>query len=152
MKGNSNNKSAQDWIDDLQLKEHPEGGYYRRVSPVYHHSTRAEVSSIYYLLKKGQCAKIHRFDSKEYWTFHAGGKAIIHQFTPTYATSYISLEYLQCHVDSNTWFGVELIEGDYLLCSCIVVPEFDMESFSFADSLELIAKFPEKEEIIKRLT
>ncbi|SUL68110.1 cupin superfamily protein [Staphylococcus aureus] len=44
-------KSAEQWIDELQLESHPEGGFYREtIREVLKDGRRAPFSSIYFLL------------------------------------------------------------------------------------------------------
>lgn len=143
-------KTAQDWINELELQEHPEGGYYKRITEVDANG-RAAASSIYYLLRKGEVSKIHRFDANEYWAWHAGGSGVIHLFNDAYQSIEISANRPQQLITKDQWFGVSIEEGAYLLCSCIVVPGFLMETHEFADEEQLIAKFPAQESLIRRL-
>lgn len=45
-------KSAEQWIDELQLESHPEGGFYREtIREVLKDGSRAPFSSIYFYLQ-----------------------------------------------------------------------------------------------------
>ncbi len=45
-------KSAEQWIDELQLESHPEGGFYREtIREVLKDGRRAPFSSIYFCLQ-----------------------------------------------------------------------------------------------------
>ena len=72
-------RNAGYWIEKLNLAEHPEGGCFapafraseqisREGLPDGFTGNRAIVSSIYYLLKKGQFSAFHRLKSIEIWT------------------------------------------------------------------------------------
>jgi len=76
-------RNAGYWIEKLNLAEHPEGGCF---APVFRASeqigreglpdrftgNRPIVSSIYYLLEKGQFSAFHRLKSVEIWSFSKG--------------------------------------------------------------------------------
>nr|MQS64109.1 cupin [Escherichia coli] len=54
-------KSAEQWIDELQLESHPEGGFYREtIREVLKDGRRAPFSSIYFLLTDDNISHFHR--------------------------------------------------------------------------------------------
>ncbi len=65
---------ATDIIARLELKPHPEGGYYRetfrdsRADP----QGRARSTAIYYLLGRGDRSQWHRIDAVEIWHYYSG--------------------------------------------------------------------------------
>ena len=70
---------AADLVSVLDLRPHPEGGFYREV----HRSTsrvttgdargeRAAITTIYFLLTAGAQSRWHRVDSDEVWHFYEG--------------------------------------------------------------------------------
>ena len=70
--------SAEFWIQHLDLKPHPEGGFYKEVyrsgiemgkdvMPFVFSGTRRLATSIYYLLRSGEISKLHRLKSDELW-------------------------------------------------------------------------------------
>src|SRR3954471_8675816 len=70
---------ARHLIDELQLQPHPEGGYFReifrsshQVQPVDERSVRSALTTIYFLLIKGQHSRWHRVASDEVWHFYEG--------------------------------------------------------------------------------
>lgn len=63
-------KKADFWIKKLELKHHPEGGYYKELFkseelirkgglPSRYSSNRSFYTSIYFLLKTGEVSKFH---------------------------------------------------------------------------------------------
>ena len=85
--------NAQYLIEKLNMTEHPEGGYFapafraseqisRDGLPDRFAGNRAIVSSIYYLLKKGQFSTFHRLKSVEIWSFFEGDPLMIHILDP----------------------------------------------------------------------
>ena len=75
------------FIDNLGLKPHVEGGYYKEL---YKNSRclgeRPIASAIYYLLKSGQVSRFHRLKSDELWLYHYGSplRIVVHsQFGKT---------------------------------------------------------------------
>ena len=60
-------KRAKDLISELGLRPHPEGGYFREifrsayeVQPLDKRSARSALTTIYFLLVKGQYGRWHR--------------------------------------------------------------------------------------------
>ena len=81
---------AQKIIKKLQMKPHPEGGFY---SETYRSPESASVSwsresprnfstAIYFLLKAGQFSAWHRLHSDEMWHHYEGGDVKIHVIDP----------------------------------------------------------------------
>ena len=76
-------KSAEQWIDELQLESHPEGGFYREtIREVLKDGRRAPFSSIYFLLTDDNISHFHRIDADEVWYYHAGDSLTIHMINP----------------------------------------------------------------------
>src|SRR5215510_13188986 len=72
-------KRARDLINELGLQPHPEGGYFReifrsgqKVQPLDERSERSALTTIYFLLIKGQYGRWHRVASDETWHFYEG--------------------------------------------------------------------------------
>jgi predicted cupin superfamily sugar epimerase len=161
---------AQDWIQKLGLKPHPEGGYYREVfrsntcipenvSGLTDQGKRSTVTSIYYLLEKDDFSAFHRIKSDELWFFHAGSTLDIHTLSSDQGHQLISLGFnsasLQTVVHANTWFAARLNpikEENFALVSCVVAPGFEFQDFEMADRNALCYEFPEFKNIIKELT
>jgi predicted cupin superfamily sugar epimerase len=160
-------QTAQDWVRHLGLAAHPEGGYYREVyrSPLpaaapWTAEPRSVATAIYFLLEAGQFSAFHRIRSDEIWHFYAGDTLVIEGIHPDgrrqswrLGTDIASGALPQCIVPAGVWFGATLAgEGAYALVGCTVSPGFDFADFELADCGDLLARFPEHEEVILRLT
>ena len=158
--------NADDYIEDLALAPHPEGGFYREtyrsdetvaanVLPERFTGDRNSATAIYYLLKQGQYSTFHRIKSDEIWHFYAGSELLIHVIDASggYARLRLCPAIPQAVVPAGCWFAAELTEkGDFTLAGCTVSPGFDFEDFDLADANTLCQLCPDKEELIKQLT
>ena len=79
---------AQKYIEKLQLKPHPEGGYYKEIYragemilpehlPKRYKSLRNFSTSIYFLLEGNQVSNFHRLKSDEQWHFYDGSSQLV---------------------------------------------------------------------------
>lgn len=155
-------KSAEQWIEALQLKPHPEGGYYRQTDKsdqVFKKAdgTVALYTNIYFLLTRDSPSHFHQLSSDELWFFHAGQPLTVHSLMPdgSYQKTTLSLETekgdrLHHTVQAGTVFGSTVEEG-YALVSCTVVPGFDFKDFKLFTKNELLASHPSHAGIINRL-
>ena len=155
--------TAQEVIENLGLKHHPEGGWFRRtfessskLSTV--HGERALSSCIYYMLHDNEYSAWHRLVSDETWFFHAGCGLRVHMFgvdgyiLKTLGPDMSLGNELQFTIPAQTTFAAELCRaGEWCLSGCAVCPGFDFEDFSFGDAEALLGAFPEKCELINRL-
>lgn len=154
-------KSAQDWINQLALEAHPEGGYYKRI-----YASSATIStasgerplatSIHYLLEQNDFSAWHRIKSDELWYFHSGGQLKIHMIHPTGSLETITLgeDQLMAAVPAGVWFCAEPAfesQHSYTLVSCVVTPGFDFEDFEMGDAEDLVTVYPQHRDIICRL-
>src|SRR4051794_15083881 len=82
-------QTAEYWIKYLDLKAHPEGGFYRetyrsneKISaaglPARFPDERNFSTAIYFLLRSHDRSMFHRIKSDELWHFHAGGSLSIY--------------------------------------------------------------------------
>ena len=162
---------AKFWIEKLQLKPHPEGGYFREVYrsegiipqlslPLRYNGGRSYSTAIYYLLESGDFSSLHRLDSDEQW-FHLDGSVLtIHSFDADgkYRKHLIGKdieqgESLYAVVSHGCWFGAAVGKpNSFALVGCIVAPGFDFEDFELAKRDELVSKYPQYKEIIQKLT
>lgn len=157
------NIDAKKIVTQLNLKPHPEGGFYKRnyeSEEMIHtaHGTRHAMSSIYYLLAEADHSKWHRLTSFERWFHHSGEAVLIHKIMDdgTLTTETLgSIEEGMPVVDipKNTWFSAELSQKKaFALVSCTVCPGFNFDDFELANSEHLIDVFQQHREIIQRLS
>lgn len=164
-------KSADYWINHLNLTKHPEGGYFKESYratesvegehlPARFTGSRAFSTAIYFLLTGDECSRFHRIKSDEGWHFYTGSGLTIYIIDKAGKLSSIMLgdntdagEVFQAVVPAECWFGAVVNDpGAYALVGCTVSPGFDFHDFELADRTPLIAQYPEHWEIIKKLT
>ncbi len=157
------------YIKNLDLKEHPEGGWYSEVYrsemilkpegiPVEFSGERNALTSIFYLLSNKQFSAFHKIKSPEIWYFHKGMPLIIHMLDKDGNYHHVELSdrmngRLQYTVEPNIWFAADIKEGyGYTLVSCAVAPGFDFNDFSLAKKDEMHEQYPKHKELINRLS
>jgi predicted cupin superfamily sugar epimerase len=134
-------KRAKNLISDLNLQPHPEGGYFRevfrsrhKVQPSDQRSTRSALTTIYYLLVKGQHACWHRVASDETWHFYEGDplelywiddQDVVHQeILGTHGSDTEPM----CVVPADCWQAARPL-GEYSLLGTDVAPGFEFQDF-----------------------
>jgi len=128
-------------IARLELKPHPEGGWYRETwrAETATPGTRAGGTAILFLLEAGQRSHWHKVDAVEIWAWHAGGPILL-STAPDDAgpTDTIRLggdvlagEAPQGIVPAGHWQAAHAADG-WALASCLVVPGFDFAGFVLA--------------------
>lgn len=134
-------KRAEDLISELRLQPHPEGGYFReifrsanKVQPLDERSARPALTTIYFLLVKGQHGRWHRVRSDETWHFYEGdpleiywidGEDIVHRKVVGTGTSNVQS---MCVVPAGCWQAARPL-GEFSLMGCTVAPGFEFEDF-----------------------
>ncbi len=157
--------TAEEIIRLLNLKPHPEGGYYRESyrSPVVvpgSHPARVYSTAIYYLLIPGSVSKMHRIKADETFHFYLGDPVTWVLLEPQGNMRKVVLgkdigrgQQLQLVIPAGTWFGGYLNEGGaYGLMGTTVAPGFEFEDFELARRDDLLKVFPQAEKQIIQLT
>lgn len=129
-------RSADEVQKLLNLKPHPEGGWYRetfRDDPATP-GGRGAVTAIYFLLAAGEQSALHRVDATEIWLWQAGAALAltIGEQTIRLGPNFEHDETLQAVVPAHVWQAARSI-GDWTLVSCIVAPAFSFSGFELAD-------------------
>jgi uncharacterized protein len=162
---------ADDVIKMLNLKPHPEGGYFIEIKksdeffpakslPERYKGERAFYTSIYYMLVGENKSHFHKVNSDETWYFHTGSSVTIHMLSETNGYSKVILgnnvlenEHLQFTVPQGVWFSAELNDkNSFGLFSCNVAPGFEYADFELGKREHLIKLFPDYEKVINELT
>ncbi|MCG8372814.1 MAG: cupin domain-containing protein [Balneolales bacterium] len=158
-------------VQHLELKPHPEGGFYKetyRSDGVISKSELSEEFSgdrnyctgIYFLLTDSTFSAFHKINQDEIWHFYEGDSLRVHMIDAkgNYTFKDIGLnleqgESPQFTVPAGVWFASEVAKGGtYSLVGCTVSPGFDFDDFELPTQEKLISLFPEHSKIITRLT
>lgn len=141
-------------IEILNLREHPEGGFYRE-------SYKSPYSTcIYFLLTSKEFSAFHRLRNDEIWHFYEGSSTRLH-FISKEGKHDIHIigndikngERPQVVVPGGTWFSAEVISQEsHSLVGCTMSPGFSFKDFEIKGKGDLITLFPNNKDIIRRLT
>jgi len=160
---------AQKYVKQLQLKKHPEGGYFKEVYrsgemilpehlPKRYKSSRNFSTSIYFLLEGKQFSSFHLLQSDELWHFYDGSSVLLYIINQKGELSVKKLgrsvdSELQLTIEKQSWFAAELEDKKlFSLFGCTISPGFDFDDFEMGRRDELIKNFPQHSDLIKRLT
>jgi predicted cupin superfamily sugar epimerase len=170
-------RNARLLIENLRLRPHPEGGWYRETYrsertipgtalPAGYAGSRSLGTAILYLLADGAVSGLHRLRGDELWLHHAGGGLDLHLFRPPASPSR-SGRYerrrlgpagadgtaFQVVVPGGCWFGATLVDPDgFAVVGCTMAPGFDPADFELPSGTELGSVFPEHTELLARLS
>jgi predicted cupin superfamily sugar epimerase len=131
--------TAANIIARLELKPHPEGGYYRetfRDSRLDAHG-RSLCTAIYFLLARGERAHWHRIDAVEIWHYYAGSALSLQiaddgdERSVRLGVDLAAGDVPQAVVPAHAWQAAEST-GDWTLVGCTVAPGFDFAKFELA--------------------
>ncbi|ALC87554.1 cupin [Bacillus sp. FJAT-22090] len=151
---------AEYYIKQLGLEPHPEGGYFKSTFASEESvSSRKLYTSIYFLLGADDVSHFHRLKSDELWYFHGGSSLLVHVIDEdgNYVEHKVGLdiengETPQVLVPKNSIFGSSVMEnGSFSLVGCMVAPGFEYEDFELFTQSELLDKYPQHEQIIRKL-
>ena len=162
-------QKARAYIKKLQLKKHPEGGYYREVYrsgekilsdhlPKRYKSSRNFSTSIYFLLEGNQFSAFHHLKSDELWHFYDGSDLKVYIINPEGDLILGKLgrsdaAEFQIAIEKHCWFAAEVEDKkSFSLFGCTVSPGFEFEDFELGKREFLIKKFPQHNTLIKKLT
>ena len=138
------NTRAEQLIQQLQLQPHPEGGWYREVfrSPVAVQTAdsrppRSALTTIDFLLQRGQFSAWHRVQSDEVWHLLEGEGLTLWLLPPQGGTPQ-QMQQVQLsgagsrrHVVPAHWWQAAEPVGDFAYVGATVGPGFDFADFSF---------------------
>lgn len=138
-------------IEQLELRPHPEGGYYREllrskalVMPADGRDVRSAATTIYFLLTAERPSRLHQVRSDEVWHFYEGDPLEL---------IWLDRAEFDCHrvtlgpvaegrrpvavVPAGSWQAARS-SGAYTLAGCTVCPGFEFEDF------RLLAEVPDE--------
>jgi predicted cupin superfamily sugar epimerase len=127
----TDDRSADQLIDLLGLRPHPEGGFFVETwRHVPSEGGRGAGSAIYFLLKEGFASARHRVDADEAWHFYAGDpvELTIGEGSQLLGIDFESGERPQLVVPAHEWQSARTL-GKWSLVGCTVSPAFEFEGF-----------------------
>jgi uncharacterized protein len=163
--------TAEYWIQHLQLKPHPEGGFYKeeyrssieitpKDLPIGYKSSRRLATSIFYMLRTTDISRLHRLRSDELWFFHAGSSIKViyldtegKKHTHFLGNNHEKAEKFSLLIPGGSIFCAEVTTpNSYGLVSCVVSPGFEFEDFELFDKEDLIQAYPKHIDLIKKFS
>jgi predicted cupin superfamily sugar epimerase len=164
-------KLASYWIEKYNMLSHPEGGFFaetyrsaevisQAALPPRFRGDRSFSTGIYFLLENHHFSTLHRIQADEMWHFYAGGTLDVYVIYPDGRLEIIQLgdnpdagEVFQAVVPAGTWFGSKpKAQSAYSLVGCTVAPGFDFADFELGERSQLLALFPQHQDVIHLLT
>ncbi len=158
-------------IKSLDLKSHPEGGYYKETYrsagdinldslEKNYNGKRSYSTCIYFLLTSYDFSAFHKIKQDEIWHFHEGSPIQLHIISEKgvhqeyiIGNDFINGETPQLVVPGNHWFAASVTQDNsYALVSCTVSPGFDFSDFILPTREELNEKFPQHVSLINEFT
>jgi len=145
---------ARQLIERLSLQPHPEGGWYREcyrsASGVETaRGARAALTTIYYLLERGQLSRWHVVAADEVWHYYGGAPLELFAYDPAMrklvrrvlaspgdrdAAAQGEGEPVAV-IERGTWQAARSL-GDFSLLGCTVGPGFEFADFQFVAALD----------------
>ncbi len=162
---------AKDWVKQLQLQPHPEGGYFKETYRCKENITAASLparftedhsfsTAIYYLLDAPNFSAFHRIKQDELWHHYHGSALTIHVITAAGNYQQLALgnkpeqsQSFQQLVKAGDWFAATVDDPTgYALVGCTVAPGFEFADFELAQHQQLLQQFPQHQNIINQLS
>lgn len=130
--------TAEQIIEILGLRPHPEGGHYRETWRHDAGGTRGAGTAIYFLLREGEVSAWHRIDSAEIWHFYSGAPLELKTHVEGEAVETVILgpnladrQAPQFVAPPGAWQSARSL-GAWTLVGCTVSPAFEFEHFELA--------------------
>jgi len=153
---------ARDLIAALDLREHPEGGWYREVfrSEDTVDTARGERSAstaIYFLLVDGGFSAWHRVSADEIWHHYAGHPLTLYTLQEGQVREQIlgddfaAGQRPQITIPAGVLQAARATAG-WALCGCTVSPGFEFADFEMPSRADLLAAWPDCAKAIVELT
>jgi predicted cupin superfamily sugar epimerase len=145
-------------IDSLDLKPHPEGGFYAEtfraaLEVQAHGGARAASTAIYFLLRAQDVSCFHRVRSDEVWHHYLGDplELVLLDARGTLRRLHLGTDIAggerpQALAPADVLQAARVLPGGahgFALCGCTVAPGFDFADFELAERSALSARFPQ---------
>ena len=153
--------NVEELIAALDLRPHPEGGFFAETFRSPHEAgARSLSTAIYFLLTAENPSRMHRVTSDEMWQFYRGDPLEMLQIHPDGSSAVIAIgpdvaagQRPQVLVPAGVWHGVRVAAGGrYALTGATVTPGFDFDDFTLGDRAALQALCPSRAAAIEDLT
>ena len=164
--------TAEELIRLLDLRPLPvEGGFFRETwrsresipksgLPTRYTGPRSFGTAIYYLLTPEAFSALHRLPGDEMFHFYLGDPVLMLQLHPDGRSEIVTIgpdivhgEQVQIVVPAGTWQGTLLKAGGrFALLGTTMAPGYDPEDCELADPQRLIHDYPDRRDLILRLT
>jgi uncharacterized protein len=154
-------------ISHLQLKPHPEGGFYAEtfrstlsVNSAEHQATRSASTAIYFLLRSQDVSAFHRVRSDELWHHYLGDPLELYLIddqgnlrVERLGSAFANGERPQALAPRNVLQAARVTAGSrgFTLCGCTVAPGFDFADFELPTRAELSSRFPAHQALFSEL-
>jgi predicted cupin superfamily sugar epimerase len=161
----------EDLIQKLDLKPHPEGGFFRETYrstdsiassglPERFGGDRSLATAIYYVLTPDSFSALHRLDADEVYHFYLGDPVEMLLLRHDGDANKIVLgpdivaeQQVQAVVPHGWWQGSRLLPGGkFALLGCTMGPGFDFKGFELGKRAVLSAAYPNASADIELLT
>jgi uncharacterized protein len=158
-------------IAALDLRPHPEGGYYRETFrsnelldaaalPARYSGARSMATAIYFLIEEGNFSALHRVQSDEMFHFYVGSPVEVFVIAPggAAATAVLGSDVAsgqrpQFLVPKGSIQGLRVARGGtFALLGATVAPGFDFADFELMSRESLVNTYPALSEQIIGLT
>ena len=153
------------WVKKYKMMDHIEGGKFQyglyassfKVNLTdFEDLERLGTSTCYYMLNSHEPGKFHKLKGDECWLFHDGTPLtmyLMNETTGAIETKLLGLcdecDPLVC-VKGGTIFG-EIGGDQYTFVSLETVPGYDDRDFTLYEKEDLLKKYPQNKEIIKKI-
>lgn len=143
---------ASELIAKLELRPHPEGGFYRelfrstaRVTPADGRGARSALTTIYFLLPQGSVSRWHQVASDEVWHLYEGGPLELLELPESAQELWRrrlgpvdeGAQAPVCTIPAGHWQAARPLTA-YALVGCTVGSGFDFADF------RLLADYPDR--------
>ena len=168
---NTSSYSKEQLVEMLDLRPHPEGGFYKEtyrsshlipnnVLAGNHEGDRSYGTGIYFMLTGDTFSAFHRIEQDELWFFHQGATIELHTISPEghhskhlIGNDIANNEHPQLLVPATYWFAARILDSKaFALVSCTVSPGFDFRDFVLPSKSELTELFPQHAMLIDQFT
>ncbi len=136
-----------------------EGGFFKRAyrSAIDYSDKKKLCSLIYYLILPESFSALHRLSSDEIWHFYHGSPAEQVRIHPDGSLERVVLgpdiaggQYVSTVVPAGVWQGTRLLAGgEYALCGCSVVPEYEQSDYEHGELDVLSTEYPDHAEVLR---